>query len=192
VSFLTSMLAPFYEMLARLRRVEPAPAATVESLLAEAELPESVIRARSMVGRGMYKLGAGGRNPAAETPFDSDGRCDCSGFLAWCVQRPRVVDVDPGPGRDEVWFYTDQLEADARGKVKGDLGDGVPWEQAQPGDLVVYGAGPRVGHCGLVVEVGPSGPSRVVHCRSGRPPAVVETGADGFRKRGAVILRPAP
>lgn len=170
--------------------------------LAEAELPESVVRARSMVGKGYYCLGAGGRDRHAATPLGACAKpkehthgkyghifSDCSGFVAWCVERPRVVDLDPGPGKDEVWFYTDALEADARGKVKGDLGDGVPWHKAQPGDLIVYGAGPAVGHIGIVSEVDDAGPVKVIHCHGGKAPAITETSPDVFERHGAVILR---
>ena len=139
-------------------------------------------RARSMVGRGRYHLGAGGKDPNAQDPFDSDGACDCSGFQAWCFGLPRKGDTG-------VWFYTDALEADARGQVKGDLGDGVPWEQAKPGDLVVYGNGPKVGHVGMVSAANDHGPTAVIHCRSGGAPAVVETGPSLFKAKGAVILR---
>lgn len=47
--------------------------------------PASVLEARRWVGGGVYKLGAGGRNPDDGTPFDRDGRCDCSGFVAHCL-----------------------------------------------------------------------------------------------------------
>lgn len=138
-------------------------------------------RARSIVGQGRYHLGSGGKDPTAPTPFDSDGTCDCSGFVAWCFGLPRK--------HDGVWFYTDHLEADAHGQVKGDLGDGVHWTAAQPGDVVVYGAGPKTGHTGIVSAIGGDGPVAVIHCRSGSPPAVVETGASFFKARGASILR---
>lgn len=152
-----------------------------------AEVPDALHRARSMVGRGVYGLGKGGKDPGADDPFEG-GRCDCSGFLAWCFRRWRKS----GAG---VWFYTDQLERDAAGEVKGDLGDGVAWDEAQLGDILVYGAGPKVGHCAIVSEVLPpvrdliTGPLRAIHCRAGTPPAVVETGVSLFARKGARVLR---
>ena len=129
-----------------------------------------------LVGRGSYRLGAGGKHPDAPDPFE-EGKCDCSGFLAWCFALPRKSD-------EGVWFYTDQLEADARGEVRGDLGDGVAWDDRQPGDLIVYGAGPRVGHCGIL-----SGVDTVIHCQASTHPAVTETGLMLFERKGAVVLR---
>lgn len=159
---------------------------------------EWVRRARSMVGHGRYCLGAGpGAKGNPRTPF---GPCvkpdehthehagpvfsDCSGFTSWATGIPRK-DSETG-----IWRNTDHLEADARGKVKGDIGDGVPWNQAKPGDLVVYGAGPKVGHVGIVVEVDANGPTRVVHCQASTTPAVTETKEPGlFKRKGAVVLR---
>lgn len=141
-------------------------------------------RARSVVGQGRYHLGSGGKNPQAPHPFDSDGTCDCSGLVCWVLELPRK---DPATG---VWRNTDQLEADARGQVRGDIGDGVPWEDAQPGDVIVYGAGPKIGHTGIVSAANADGPTAVIHCRSGAAPACVETGPSLFKARGAVILRP--
>lgn len=159
---------------------------------------EWVRRARSMVGSGRYCLGAGpGAKGNPRTPF---GPCakpdehthehagpvfsDCSGFTSWVTGVPRY-DVDA-----KVWRNTDHLQADAEGKVKGDIGDGVPWKDALPGDLVVFGAGKRIGHVGIVVETDASGPTRVVHCQASKTPAVIETSEPGlFKRKGAVILR---
>lgn len=138
--------------------------------------PSSVLRARSMVGQGRYELGGGNDDPDAPTPFDKNGECDCSTFVAWCTKHRKKV--------EGVYFYTDQIEADAKRQVKGDLGYEVPWEDRQPGDILVYGAGPATGHMGLV-----SGPGKVIHCRSGKPPAVVETGDQFFKDKGAVVFR---
>ena len=196
-SYLRSLLTPL-----------PVPSTDAEMHAAERDieldaLPESVRRARSMVGQGRYCLGAGGRDPAAARPFGPCAKpdvhthehagpvfADCSGFVAWCVQHRRVVDVDPGPKRDDVWFYTDTLEADAGPRpIKGDLGDGVPWAQAEPGDLIVYGAGPKIGHVGIVSASDHTGPTKVIHCQASKTPAVVETSAALFKAKGAVILR---
>lgn len=142
---------------------------------------KALAKAKTQVGKGKYGLGKGGKKVGTPDPFEN-GFCDCSGFLAWCFELPRQ-------SADGVWFFTDQLEADAKGQVKGDLGDGVAWDKALPGDVLVYGAGSAVGHCGIVSEVGPNGPTKVIHCNAGAPPAVDETATDFFRKKGAVVLR---
>lgn len=139
-------------------------------------VPESVLRARSVLNQGKYELGGGNDDPNAPTPFDKNGECDCSTFVAWCTKRRKKV--------DGVYFYTDQIEKDAKGQVKGDLGFAVAWQDRAPGDILVYGAGPATGHMGLVSGVG-----KVIHCRSGKPPAVVETGDQFFKDKGAVVFR---
>lgn len=159
---------------------------------------EWVRRARSLVGAGRYCLGAGpGARNNPRTPFGPCAKpdehtheqagpvfCDCSGFTSWVTGIPRY-DVDA-----KVWRNTDQLQADAEGKVKGDIGDGVPWKDALPGDLVVYGNGAKVGHVGVVVESDANGPTRVVHCQASKTPAVIETKEPGlFKRKGAMVLR---
>lgn len=139
-------------------------------------IPESVLRARSVLNQGKYELGGGNDDPDAPTPFDKNGECDCSTFIAWCTKHRKKV--------DGVYFYTDQIEKDAKKQVKGDLGYEVPWEDRRPGDILVYGAGPATGHMGIS-----SGPGKVIHCRSGKPPAVVETGDQFFKDKGAVVFR---
>ena len=203
---LSKLFAPVLDLFRKAATPLAAPSTDRELAAAEREIEDGaaiveanvraewVRRARSMVGHGRYCLGAGGRDVAGRTPFGPCAKpdvhthehagavfCDCSGFCAWVVGVPRK--------HDGVWFYTDQLEADARGQVKGDLGDGVPWAQAQPGDLVVYGAGPKIGHVGIVSEVDATGPAKVIHCQASTTPAVVETSPTVFRRRGAVILR---
>lgn len=166
--------------------------------------PESrVARARSMVGRGVYGLGAGGKDPVAPTPFIA-GKCDCSGFVAWVVGYPRRAGLDHAE-----WINTDSMILDATKFC--DLYVVVPQGSYQEGDVVVYpgidlnrdGARDRIGHCGVIVKADPSSirKSRVVHCQARKSPAVVETdgaiftGRAQFRGRtdkrwAARVLRP--
>ena len=104
----------------------------------------------------VYKLGAGGRNPKAETPFTvRDGvlGSDCIGFTLWCLgidrYQPKTFPYYDG------WINTDSAIADAKGKK-------TYFEvvtRPQPGDQIVYpsirkdGKMTRMGHVGLVVEV---------------------------------------
>lgn len=159
---------------------------------------EWVRRARSMVGHGRYCLGAGpGAKGNPRTPFGPCAKpdvhthehagpvfCDCSGFTSWVTGIPRK-DAETG-----IWRNTDQLEADAKGKVRGDIGYEVAWKDAEPGDLIVYGAGRKIGHVGMVSACDATGPTLVVHCQASKTPAVIETVEPGlFKRKGAVILR---
>jgi cell wall-associated NlpC family hydrolase len=152
---------------------------------------EAVTRARTWVGKGKYKLGAGPRSPDAATPFDRNGCCDCSGFATWALGVPRRVELDEDDGSGVDYWNTDGLLIEAR------LGGGKYFTVVEgggylPGDLVVYGSidwdrdgsRDRVGHVGVIVRGGPLIAScQVVHCRAprnGKGPAVVETTGDPF------------
>lgn len=169
-------------------KVELETSRTAADLLARARqaLDWQAEQSRRERGSVIYGLGFGGKDIAAPHPFEWDPktkkwRCDCSGFLAWLYQIPRRREIDG----HAVWFYTDHLEADARGKVRGDLGDGVPWKDRRVGDLIVYGAGPRTGHCGVMSTL-----DKVTHCASrGSNPPIVETSPDVFIRNAAVLLR---
>lgn len=135
---------------------------------------EAVARARSMVGQGVYELGAGGRDPAAKTPFVG-GRCDCSGFIAWCLKYDRKVNLF-----HLEWMNTDAMVLDAL--THSDMF----YETTTPaaGDIVVYpgidlnrdGRRDRIGHVGIIVEAGRNvAKCRVVHCQASKSPAVIET-----------------
>lgn len=149
---------------------------------------ERVRRARAWVGKGRYCLGAGAK-VGSPTPFSACAHpkdhshaklgnvfCDCSGFVCFVVGIPRK-------NADGTWNYTDSFESRAKKQ-------GIPWTKALPGDVVVYGAGKAIGHCGIVVEVDDAGPCKVVHCNAGTPPAVDETDESLFARKHAVIWRP--
>src|SRR5690606_5027030 len=117
----------------------------------------AVARARQIAGtRITYKLGAGGRDPNAESPCTvRDGvlGCDCVGFTSWCLghdrYQPKTFPLYDG------WINTDSLMMDARGKQTWYAEIARP----EPGDVVVFpsitknGVRERIGHIGLVVEV---------------------------------------
>lgn len=167
---------------------------TPEMLAAEAAIeldavPESVRRARTMVGRGEYCLGAGRTRGALEPWTDcahptkhrhrasvyAETFCDCSGFLCamWGIPRHNP---------DDTWNNTDHLERLARRQ-------GIAWMHAQPGDGIVYGAGRAIGHCGLIANVGEGGPLTVIHCSASGRHAVKEEGMGLWRRKGALIVR---
>jgi hypothetical protein len=187
------MFAAFRDWLRKLF-TPPAMVSTDETMrVAELEIdevPPALARARAFVGKGRYCLGAGNKRPDAAAPWTTCAKpsqhahkdlgtsfCDCSGFVTFCHQLPRHDRV-----KDQ-WLYTDSMEA--LGKKQG-----IPWKDAQPGDVVVYGAGKAIGHCGIVSEVDDAGPVKVIHCQASKRPAVIETNADLFEHKKAVIWRP--
>ena len=77
-------------------------------------------RARSAIGTCSYVLGAGGWDPASSVPGSrlaaevakkegSERGCDCSGFVAWVINKSRKVTIVPG-----MWgISTDSIHRDA-------------------------------------------------------------------------------
>lgn len=151
-------------------------------------------RARSQIGHLRYYLGAGGRDPKAGNPGDELGRCDCSGFAAWCLGIDRKQPTLPGWG----WLSTDSMVDIARKPNNGWL---LELPRPEPGCLVVYpglyggGRRKRIGHAGIVSQVPAEwpGPFRVIHCSAGNQKklgyAVAETDGFQFTGRGAMFLR---
>jgi hypothetical protein len=172
----------------------PAMVSTDEVMhVAELEIDEihpALARARSMVGKGRYCLGAGGKRPDADHPWSTCAKpsqhahrdlgtsfSDCSGFTNWCHRLPRHDKAN------DVWLNSDEIER--RGKAQG-----IAWKDALPGDVVAYGNGKAIGHVGIVSEVDDAGPVKVIHCQASKKPAVIETSADLFVHKKAVIWRP--
>ncbi|HEU4455412.1 MAG TPA: peptidoglycan-binding protein [Longimicrobium sp.] len=143
-------------------------------------------RAKGALGRKtVYKLGLGGMDPNA--PLTRS--CDCSGFVAWSIGIPRQL--PPGKGG---WLDTDAYWAGGKG-VRPGLFTEVARSDAKPGDVYVYpDANGKQGHIGIITEVGPSGPTKIVHCSSGNwkrhGDAVRETDCGLFdRHQGARVMR---
>lgn len=152
---------------------------------------EVVARAREAIGKGTaYKLGAGGRlkNPGIGSELD------CSGFAAVVLGVDRYLEpwLPHYEGGD--WLETSALVRDAQSPW-GFVTE-VPWLEAKPGDLLVWGdRGKGQGHVGVVVSVDASGPKTVVHCSSGNwrttGDAIRETTASIFQRNGAIVARVA-
>jgi cell wall-associated NlpC family hydrolase len=153
--------------------------------------------------RVRYGWGRGGRDPAAGTPADAKGRCDCSGYVAWALGLDRLqfvpaggkkwvrqVDLDGDGDLDpavDLWLGTAGIIADAR----GDRLFFEPIPRPELGALVVYAAGEGrpAGHVGVIVGGLPAewdASSRaawlalqVSHCASAHkwPRAIQVTGA---------------
>lgn len=174
--------------------------------LPEGEVPESVRAAlpaelaplrRAFVERGAALAGRvgyfwGGKSdvlgwdarwgvPAVVTAPGSDetGRSipfglDCSGFVSWCA--------------------VNAAGDAAAGTVIGDGVRGqwarctpVPWDEAQPGDLLVF---PDLSHVGIAAGWGPDGKLMVLHCSHSLGGVVCspDAGAVGFASAGRPAL----
>lgn len=150
-----------------------------------------VDRARSAVGHGaIYKLGQGGMKPYRAVPWDDEHEIDCSGFAMWAWGISRF--------QDPLWYGTTRMVSEAKGHHDG-LFIGCAWELALPGDGIAWPA--RMsdertihGHCGIVSEIGPDGPTRVIHASNSNwkteGDAIQETGPEVFRASRAYIVRP--
>lgn len=153
-------------------------------------------RARSAIGHGtLYKLGKGGFNPASPHPWNALGECDCSGYAAWCLGVSRHTEHPFYAHQNGGWLETSAIVADAHSSFG--MFEAIRWEQAQPGDLLVYGdSGGHQGHVGVVSEVNDSGPTAACHCSSGnarvRHDAIQETGVAVWSLNGGIVARPAP
>lgn len=152
---------------------------------------EVVNRARSASGHGcQYRLGAGGMKPYRTVPWDDEQLCDCSGFAMWAWGLSRF--------QDPLWYGTTRLVSEAKGHHDG-LFTGCAWELALPGDGLAWpermsDARTIHGHAGIVAEIGPDGPTRVIHCSAGNwklhSDAIFETGPEVFTAARAIVVRP--
>jgi hypothetical protein len=155
-------------------------------------------RARGAVGKGVYKLGMGGMRPDKDTPLNSEGQCDCSGFTSWAsgVSRHQPLNVFY-KALNGGWLETTAMV----GLRPGGLFEKVT--VPEPGDLICWGdrkikgADGKLrntqGHVGVITEVTAGKATKVVHCSSGNFKragyAIAETSADIFHKNGAIYLR---
>jgi len=131
-------------------------------------------RARTTIGHGiLYELGAGGTDPNAPLPSNSEKRCDCSGFaLAWVPGISREQEGKGKPWSESIpWVNTDSVVHDATGEQR--LYVQLQWPT--PGCMMVYSAAmsgaERCGHCAVVSEVSmsPTGPRSIhgIDCHGG-------------------------
>ena len=162
-------------------------------------LPSEVVeRARSQVGGThptKYELGRGGFYPHALTAADSVGRCDCSGFVAWCLACCRQIDHPAYKAELGNWVETSAMVRDARNSELGMFAL-VATDKAEPGMVYVWGdpkSGRGQGHCGIITEVGEAGPIKVVHCSKGNftqtGDAIQETNPSIFVANHAIVAR---
>lgn len=153
-------------------------------------------RARRCLGAGCrYHLGAGGMHPSHDYPWGTVPECDCSGFVAWALGVSRQTRNPFYRQQNGGWFETTAIVRDARSPF-GFVAE-VPWLEARPGDLIVYGdAGGKQGHVGIITLTGPAGPAAVIHCSKGNDTryrdAIHEGALEPFwQARGALVARVA-
>ncbi len=144
-----------------------------------------VARAQTAVGKGIrYELGGGGMNPASALPA-SNNRCDCSGFVCWVLGLSRKTDL-PFYQKFGGWIYTDSMVED----INSQAGIFERITTPEIGCIVVYGAGPKIGHVGMVSEVGNGEMKKVIHCSAGNDKkfkdAIQETSPAVFNRADAV------
>jgi len=159
----------------------------VEPIFAE-PTPSSylVLRARSAVNSAIaYKLGSGGMHPNDALP-SKDGLCDCSGFVSWVLGLSRQTTI-PFYKRYGGWIFTDSMVAD----VESASGIFERLHSPEPGCIVVYGAGKKIGHVGIVSEVANGVMKKVIHCSSGNSRtfagrSIQETGPAVFNRADTV------
>lgn len=134
-----------------------------------------------------YGLGRGGEDPTRHVPWDSRGRCDCSGFAAWAAKEPRA-----NPGIPGGWIETTLVVKDAM-STRQMFRELVAGEQPEPGDFIVYGdRGGQQGHIGVISSAVDGKVYRVIHCSTGNDrggPAIAETDARVFVAANAIVVR---
>lgn len=105
-----------------------------------------------------YQLGKGGFNPGSPTPGQA-GRCDCSGYVAWCFGMSRQTTERFYRSFNGGWIETTAVWTDCGANVG--IFDSL--SQPRPGAVVVYPDDDgHQGHIGIVV-----GPNQVAHCSKG-------------------------
>lgn len=165
-------------------RLAQAEAEETQVKLNAERLRRRLTRAHLALGQGIrYKLGYGGMDPSRSTPAESRllyrNRCDCSGYVAWCLGLSRK----PKPYRPW-WIETTNVYRDAVSARR--VFRIIP--EPVPGCVVVFGDYTRngikhEGHIGLVVGGGEDD-YRVIDC-TGKGITVHD--GDYFRKHHAIF-----
>lgn len=113
-------------------------------------------------GQPMEVWAAGSPSTGTIRPYG----LDCSGFVDWVFYNVSggsyVIGHGGGVATQHVYCQD------------------IPWEQAQPGDMVFY---PDDSHAGIVAGWDDAGNIQIVHCASGMNNVVI-TGSSGFSTVG--------
>jgi len=151
-------------------------------------------RARSAIGKKIkYEFGAGGMFPENPTPANISNRCDCSGYVCWCLGISRKTNDDLYVDYNGGWINTDAMVYDANNPA----GFFKKIETPKVGALVVYPSNRptrKCGHVGIITEItsedGVTVVKRVLHCSSGnskKGDAIAETPPDVFNKKSTIF-----
>ena len=140
-----------------------------------------IIRARTAIDKGIrYRLGSGGMKPELQSPT-SDNFCDCSGFVCWVLGISRKT-TSSFYEKFGGWIYTDSMVAD----INSSAGIFEKLNTPEVGCIIVYGAGNKIGHVGIVSEVDNGKMSKVIHCSKGNDTnyndSIKETNPSGFNR----------
>jgi murein DD-endopeptidase MepM/ murein hydrolase activator NlpD len=152
----------------------------------EPENPNNlIVRARSVVNVGIkYKLGSGGMDPSLKQPT-SNKLCDCSGFVCWVFGISRKSTI-PFYKKFGGWIYTDSMVED----INSQAGIFEKLNIPEVGCIVVYGAGSKIGHVGIVSEVVNGKMTKVIHCSAGNSAkfndSIQETAPNVFNRADAL------
>lgn len=152
-----------------------------EFAFSDTHATDVIARAKSAINKGIrYKLGSGGMKPKLALPSDNK-LCDCSGFVCWVFGLSRQTDI-PFYKKFGGWIYTDAMVED----IKSTAGIFERIDTPEVGCIVVYGAGIKIGHVGIVSKVNNGEMTKVIHCSSGNDrhfsDAIQETAPDVFNR----------
>lgn len=128
-----------------------------------------IARAQSGLEKKTRFSSPGVTPPLSAVSWPSSGaRCDCSGFLAWCLRISRKIEHPKYDAINGGWFETTAIHAD----VLGNWGYFEQMLTPDVGGFVVYpDKDGHDGHIGVITAVngakGVSGIDKVIHCSNG-------------------------
>jgi hypothetical protein len=116
-------------------------------------------RANSAVNQGTrYGLGKGGMHPGSPTPA-AGGKCDCSGFAAWCLGMSRQTSDQFYKHFNGGWIETTAVWTD----IGSSTGIFDQIKEMRPGAVIVYpDKNGHQGHIAIVMDA-----NHIAHCSMG-------------------------
>jgi len=135
------------------------------------------MKARSALNQKIkFKFKSGTLSPDTLTPADSKGFTDCSSFICWALNIPKVV---PGGILNIEGIYKSNLF-----KLS---------EHPAEGTLIIYpstvSSGNRVtGHVAIISKSHGGIPTKIIHAHPDLPNVIEETGLDMFFGKPSIYL----
>lgn len=140
--------------------------------------------------KAIYELGAGGMHPDVPVPWNLNHKCDCSGFVSWCLGVSRFSKHPFYKQFNGGWINTDAIAADMKNPA------GIFYQIKNPveGAIMVFPSnkplGINFGHVGIVTAVREK-EILVTHCHAGNTglngSAISTTTSKIFTRPGLVI-----